>query len=72
MLIEYKANVNAQDERGFSALMEAVRNNNPEAVKFLLDHNANPDLVNCDGQTALSIAESRKSADVISLFNKRQ
>ena len=72
LLVQYKADVNAQDERGFTALMGAARNGNSEAVRFLLDHNANPDLTNCDGQTALSIAESTKAADVISLLKKQQ
>lgn len=72
LLVENKADVNARDERGFTPLMEAARNGNAATVKFLLDHNANPDLTNCGEQSALSIAESGKFADVVRLLEQQR
>jgi ankyrin repeat protein len=47
---------NAQDARGFTALMAAAQAGKNEVVKALLDENAKPDLQNNDGATALILA----------------
>jgi ankyrin repeat protein len=51
------ANVNAQNDAGGTALMEAVYNNHPETVKLLLEKGADPDLRKKDGATALGFAQ---------------
>ena len=53
---EAKQNINAVNEYEWSALMLAVNNNHVEIVRALLNNNANPDLQNNDGSTALYIA----------------
>lgn len=39
-LLEYKADANLQDESSYTALIYAVKANNPEIVKVLMDRNA--------------------------------
>ena len=39
-LLEYKADANLQDESSYTALIYAVKANNPEIVKILMDRNA--------------------------------
>lgn len=48
--------VDSLNEAGQSALFVAARNNHPRAVNVLLDHGANPNRSNTDGQTPLSTA----------------
>ena len=40
LLLDYKADPNLQDENGFTALIHAVKSNNPEITKNLYDKNA--------------------------------
>ncbi len=47
---------NAQDARGFTALMAAAQAGKNDVAKALLDENAKPDLQNNDGATALILA----------------
>lgn len=68
LLIKYKADVDAQDDKNFTALMHAVSRNKPEIVKFLLKNGARRDLTGCLGETALSIAQENNDAKMISLL----
>lgn len=69
-LIKYKAEINAQNERGFTALINAVYAGKAETVKFLLAQKAKANLKTGDGETALSIAQSRKAADIVRLLRE--
>lgn len=64
-LVENKANVNFQNDLGNTALINAVRNGNAETVKLLIARGADAKLTNCNGQTALSIAESSRYDEAI-------
>ena len=68
LLIQNKAEIDVQDERGFTALINAVYAGKTETVKFLLAQGANAKLTTCEGETALSIAQSRKAADIVRLL----
>jgi hypothetical protein len=55
-LVDAGVTSNAQDEAGDSPLILATKSGQPEIVKFLLDHGADPKLKNKDGRTALKVA----------------
>ena len=52
-LVRQEADLNVQDEKGFSPLIIACYNNKYEAVEFLLDNGANIDHQDLGGNTAL-------------------
>ena len=62
--------VNARDDRGWSALMHAVDQDNGPMVELLLAADADPDIRASDGTTALFIAVSRGRAELIALLKK--
>lgn len=68
LLIEHKADVNFQNESGNTALINAAHFSSTEPVKLLLAHGANVSLTNCKNETALSIAQANKNADVMSVL----
>ena len=70
MLLKVGAHVNAQDAYGNTALMNAVRRDDPIAVKLLLDNKADKRLRNRHGDCALSIAREMKSRQIISLLGE--
>jgi serine/threonine-protein phosphatase 6 regulatory ankyrin repeat subunit A/serine/threonine-protein phosphatase 6 regulatory ankyrin repeat subunit B len=51
-------NINLADEDGRTALMWATLGNRPQIVKFLIESNANPNLLSKDKLTALCVAAS--------------
>jgi ankyrin repeat protein len=68
-LVANGANINFQDEQGYSALHYAVkRNHNLEQIEQLLSLGANPRLTARDGTTPLSLAKRRGKSKVVSLF----
>jgi serine/threonine-protein phosphatase 6 regulatory ankyrin repeat subunit B len=71
MLVAAKANINAQDTDGWTALMYAVQNNNFEVAKTLVDLGADVNLKTKDDRSAQAIAEQKKREDMIALFTKK-
>lgn len=65
--------INSQDNStGYTPLMHAVANNRINIVKWLLEHDANPNVINSwenDGDTALQIATG-KSVKMVKLLLK--
>ena len=57
LLVAAKADVNARDDRGNTAVMGAVFRGWNEVVKVLIDSGANPYQANNDGKTALDAAK---------------
>ena len=68
ILVAAGAEVNAVDEDGCTALMQA---DNAEAARALLDAGANPALRNKDGETALGTAIEDEREDVVKLLKSR-
>ena len=56
LLIEYGANVNAQDESSFTALTDSAAEGRLEIVRLLLEHGADPNL----GESPIERAMSRR------------
>ncbi len=70
MLLKAGAHVNAHYDDGTTALMNAVRREDPIAVKLLLDNKADKYLKDRHGESALSIARQMKSQQVRSLLGE--
>lgn len=64
-LVQAGADVNAQDERGGTALMLAARNNRLPVVQYLLQHGAKTDLRTKSGVSAFDIAMRHASHHII-------
>lgn len=53
LLLHFRANVNAADDRGWTPLHEAASTDNAEITTLLLQRSAFPDVASLDGQTPL-------------------
>jgi len=68
-MIKYlKANVNAKNKHGVTALMLASANGNSEIVKALLEEGADVDKTSGLGFTALAIAEEAGHDEVVTIL----
>ncbi|XP_011402926.1 PREDICTED: arf-GAP with SH3 domain, ANK repeat and PH domain-containing protein 2-like [Amphimedon queenslandica] len=56
------------EEEGNTPLHIATLTDNPQCIKLLLNHNANPNIKNKNDQTPLDIAEEKKFDDCIELL----
>ena len=72
LLLEKGANVDEAPDKGgaagYTSLMVAARNNNPDLVKFLASKGANLNITAQDGATALSLAEKEDNQEMIKLL----
>lgn len=71
-LVAAGANVDAADERGWTALMYAADRNEVGAVEFLLEQGASATLRNNANQTAAEIADMKGNDEVAEVFKKRE
>ncbi|HNY10886.1 MAG TPA: ankyrin repeat domain-containing protein [Candidatus Wallbacteria bacterium] len=71
MLDEGKLNVNGKDGDGWTPLISASVFGNADAVKFLLDHGADPDIRDNKGMTAFDHARKRGRNNVIGVIKKQ-
>jgi ankyrin repeat protein len=61
--------INSQDDKGRTALLVTkFTEDNYDVIKFLLDHNANINLYNKEGNTALMLASKDNKVDLVQLF----
>ncbi len=68
-LIRLKAQVNAQNRLGETALLKAVQGRDLALVKLLIEAGANPDIADNSGTSARSVAESDpRAASIAKLF----
>jgi ankyrin repeat protein len=73
-MIEYfigkGANVNAQDDYGHSALIEATIIEDSKIIRYLIEHGADVNIKDNQGATALSVAQHYGYREVINLLKK--
>ena len=70
--IKSGANVNQENDYGYTALMFAASNGNLKMVEFLIENGANVNQVNAHGQTALILAEFKKIYGDSKDFNNKK
>lgn len=68
LLINFGANINYQNDKGWTALMLANDKGHAFCVQVLLDNNANMDLVCLKGSTALMHSAYRGYYDCVTLL----
>lgn len=70
LLVDGGAFVNVTDDVGETPLFYALRNQNPEVVKKLVEHKANLFTKNEEGETPLEFCISNRDAGMIDLLNQ--
>lgn len=68
VLIEYKADVNVQNQCGSTALMAAASNCKTDSVNMLIEHNADVNRKDCDDRTALMCAALEGCVDIVNVL----
>lgn len=69
---EAKADVNIKDSNGNTALIEAIRNNQPEIVNLLLKAKADVPIHNYLGKNATTYAKETNQEEFLSLLESTQ
>ena len=59
VIFKYKPNLNIQNEKGETALIQAAKRSQEEMVELLLKHGADPTIKNNEGKTAYDVAGER-------------
>ena len=65
LLVEFKAPIDAQDDKGYTALHYAAQNNRRDIVEYLIGKRANHLILNKDGLKAFEIAPEPLNNDLI-------
>jgi hypothetical protein len=63
-----RADINARNEHGMTALMRAARHGRVQMVRVLLEHGADPNVVRNDNFTALSLAAFFGHAEIVEIL----
>lgn len=72
LLCKEGAFINFPDYQGFTPLMYAVLYNKIDAVQSILDLGGDPNFINAQNQTALSIALSKRFYPIAALLEKKK
>ena len=69
LLLRHRADPNAADSDGDTALMKAAYGGYSEVVELLMSHGADVDIRNNENMTALEIAQEMEHEDVVALLS---
>lgn len=69
-LLDAGADPNAQQEGGFTALHEAVLNEDLELAELLLSYGANPHVSNDEGDSPVQLAQSKGQTEMVQLLER--
>jgi ankyrin repeat protein len=72
LVLKYTADINAQDDFGFSALMYAVRNNFHVGLKLLLDHGASTTQLDCEGDSIIVLVALFGDIETMRMLKNRK
>jgi ankyrin repeat protein len=68
LLVENGANMNAQDNRGCTTLMRGAYIGYPELVKYLLEHGADKEILDNEGNKAIHYVRKENFEDLKDLL----
>jgi ankyrin repeat protein len=68
LVVDAGAPINAQQQKGWTALHEVVRQENTELTQYFLAHGADPKLQNDEGKSAIGLAADQGSAAILKLL----
>ncbi len=72
LLIAYKIDIDKQGPyNGYTALHDAIWQNNVETAQVLIDAGAKLDIKSNDGQTALELAKARDRKKIVALIEQK-
>lgn len=72
LLLKNNANINMQNNQGYSALIFATLYNQEKMVEFLLNKNADFNLKDVEGKTALEHAKIKSFDAIITLLENKK
>ena len=71
-LIKHGADINGRSRDGITPLMNAVLKEDPCLVKIILEHGADTQLIDNDGNSAMTLAQDNGSTEIIRLLQSRR
>lgn len=72
LLLINGADIEAKDKNGDTALLMAIRAKDEGTIKILLDHEANPSTTDCQGKSAIQLAQELKLSGIVNLLTHKK
>lgn len=72
ILLERGADINIQNEEGYTPLMKAIYRENPETVKLLLDNGADVNIKTNNGETVFDMYSTPEVEAVLEAYKKQK